>query len=126
MNRIMMLAFSLLTLSGCIVTTEPFGDGIGGRGAETVFCTPGVLVDVGCGTLGLGSCSGDPILTVCDGDFVHELDCGESGFAQLERNDDFAGRCPGLDVICPASGLLAVRPTAFGSSDAVCFWEAAE
>lgn len=129
MKQIMTLAFSILTLSGCIVTTDTFDGNLRGRGAETVACTPGALVEVGCGALGLGSCSGDPILTVCDGDIVHELDCGESGFSQLARNDDFnfsQDRCPGLDVVCPASGLLAIRPTAFGGSDAVCNWEAAE
>ena len=114
MKHTMTLALSLLALSGCIVTTDTFDGEIGGRGAETILCTPGALVEVGCGALGL---------------FVHELDCGESGFAQLERNDDFdfsTSRCPGLDVFCPESGLLAVRPTAFGSSDATCFWDAVE
>lgn len=118
---------SLLALTGCLVDVEPFDNGsLRGRGAETLDCTPFAVVTVACGALGLGACDGDPILTVCDGDFVHELDCGESGFSQLARNDDSVGRCPGLDVECPASGLIAVRPTAFGSSAATCDWEAVE
>lgn len=122
MKNIMLLAItSLIALSGCVVEETS------GRGSETIACTPFAVVTVACGALGLGTCEGDPILTVCDGEFDSEFQCGEpgSGTVTLQRNDDREGRCPGLDVECPASGLLAVRPTAFtGFPD--CEWEAVE
>ncbi|MFT5356084.1 MAG: hypothetical protein ACI9KE_003307 [Polyangiales bacterium] len=120
MKHIMMLVItSLLAITGCVVEETS------GRGSETIACTPFAIVTVACGSLGLGSCEGDPILTVCDGDFESEFSCGENGGNFLARNDDQAGFCPGLDVECPASGLLAVRPTAF-SGFPTCFWEAVE
>lgn len=120
MKHIMMLAItSLFALSGCALEETS------GRGSETIACTPFAVVTVACGSLGLGTCEGDPILTVCDGEFETEFSCGEPGSSTLARNDDRAGLCPGLDVDCPASGFLAVRPTAFsGFPD--CDWEAVE
>lgn len=122
MKKIMLLAItSLIALSGCIVEETS------GRGSETIACTPGFLVTVACGVDGIGSCEGDPILTVCDGGFVSEFQCGENGQPDLGRNDDagFGNRCPSVDVTCPASGLLSVRPTAF-SGFPTCFWDAVE
>lgn len=123
MKNILLLAVtSLIALSGCVVEETS------GRGSEIVSCTPGALVTVACGADGIGSCEGDPILTVCDGAFVTEFQCGESGFDRLGRNDDFdfsVSRCPAVDVTCPASGLLSIRPTAF-TGFPTCFWDAVE
>lgn len=115
----------LFTLGFALALTACGVEETNGRGTETVACTPGAIVTVACGSLGIGSCEGDPIITVCDGGTVDEFDCGESGFEQLARNDDSTGFCPGLDVECPASGLLAVRPTAF-SGVPTCNWDAVE
>jgi hypothetical protein len=92
------------------------------RGPEIVTCAPGTAVDVGCGGLMLGSCTGDPILTVCDGAMVPAATCGDPGTAVLAMNDDDTGLCPGVNVMCPASGMISVRPTAYMMRAFTCDW----
>ena len=101
------------------------GGGGGGRAAETITCTPGATVTVGCGAESLGTCTGDPILTVCETTTPIAM-CGESGVANIDRNDDNMGLCPGLDFTCPASGMVHVRPTAFGTREFSCDWAVSE
>ncbi len=97
--------------------------GTTGRGAELVSCTAGLEVTIGCGSRSLGSCVGDPIITVCDGSSGAAIECVDSSSpGYLGRNDDDTGRCPGLTVTCPASGQIAVRPSAF-SGVPECNWE---
>ena len=81
-------------------------------------------MDVSCGGIvGLGSCAGDPILTVCDGAAGPAINClGTSAPGYIGRNDDRSGLCPGLTVTCPASGSIGVRPSAF-SGVPNCNWE---
>ena len=111
----MVIALALATATGCAVEET------NGRGSEIIGCTPGVDITVACGADGIGSCEGDPILTVCDGSMFTEFECGETGSTTLGRNDDSAGFCPSVTVECPASGELAVRPTAF-SGVPTCNW----
>jgi hypothetical protein len=111
-----LIAASALAFGACSTGTT-------GRGAEIVGCTAGLEVTIGCGSRGLGSCVGDPILTVCDGGSGPAIDCVNSsapGFLGL--NDDDTGRCPGVTVTCPASGQIAVRPSAF-SGIPECNWQ---
>jgi hypothetical protein len=79
---------------------------------QTVACTPGSTVDVGCaGACGLGSCTGDPMLRVCDADRP-DGNCSYPGAIGL--SDDFGGQCPcKLGILCPDSGSLAVYTASF-------------
>ena len=112
---------ALALVAGCVGPT-----GTAGRGAERVVCTSGMNVTVACGASGLGSCSGDPILTVCDGSMTAPIDCERAG-TNLGSNDDFSppDRCPSITVVCPASGMLSVKPTAF-SGIPTCNWQVRE
>lgn len=112
-----MLGVGALVLGACSTGTT-------GRGAELVTCTAGTQVDVACGgIIGVGSCAGDPILTVCDGATIAAINCVDSSsIGYINRNDDRIGFCPGLTVTCPASGSIAVRPSAF-SGVPTCNWE---
>ena len=115
------VGLALVLLGACYESRNPFDAGpidafTGPRlGAGTARCRPGASVTVACGVRGLGSCSGDPVLVVCDGARVEASRCDESA-PNLGVNDDAEGLCPGLEVTCPASGLLSVRAHPFGST----------
>ena len=95
----------------------------GWTAAATFSCTPGDTGRVGCSSAcGLGTCTGNPMLRVCDadrpdGNCTHptavdpfELGGGES--------NDFAGPCPcDLSVTCPPSGELQVYTAPFRDGD---------
>jgi hypothetical protein len=106
--------------------TEPCPDGIapsasnglarecGWTHAGTFPCTPGELNRVGCASAcGLGTCTGDPVLRICDaarpdGNCSHPAaaDMSEPGGGE---SNDFSGPCPcELSVTCPPSGELDV------------------
>lgn len=111
----------LSCLAACYKSRNPFDAGpidafSGPRlGAGTATCRAGATVTVACGSRGLGSCSGDPVLVVCDAARVEPSRCDESA-PNLGRNDDDTGLCPGLEVVCPSSGRLSVRAHPFGST----------
>ncbi|MCP4449789.1 MAG: hypothetical protein GY811_31325 [Myxococcales bacterium] len=69
-------------------------------------CEPGTLTGAGCAqNCGLGSCTGDPMLRVCDG---AEANC-TSGVALGANDNRCGGACPmANDFLCPESGQLAV------------------
>ena len=120
MKNLSKLTLVLGLIAGCAGPT-----GTTGRGAEVVSCTAGLQVNVACGALGLGSCSGDPTLRVCDAALAPDpLSCA-AGMAQLGFNDDYAppNRCPGVMVTCPASGRISVLPGVF-SGVPNCNWVA--
>jgi len=74
---------------------------------QTFDCTPGRELRVGCSTCnGIGSCTGDPMIRVCDP--AHPGgNCTEPG--ALGYNDDSCSECPRVkDIDCPASGQVAV------------------
>lgn len=125
MKNVLKLVIALGLAGGALAAGCAGPTGTVGRGAELISCTSGMNVTIGCGASGLGSCSGDPILTVCDGATTAPLDCDSAN--SLGRNDDYAppDRCPAVTVVCPTSGSLAVKPTAF-SGVPTCQWAVRE
>lgn len=94
-------------------------------GPATIRCMPGETVEIGCAAgCGLGSCSGDPTLRLCDGTLSTGA-CGDATdtttFAQVD-DTSCGGLCPFSRVTCPASGAITVVPG--GSSRATCAWMA--
>lgn len=81
------------------------------RGAS-FSCTPGAMVEVGCGAMcRLGSCSGDAMIRVCAG----ETECTSA--AAIAQDDDSCGSlCPRATMRCPSSGRYTVLTAPFGSS----------
>jgi len=71
-------------------------------------CTPGELIRVGCSSAcALGSCTGDPMLRVCDA-ARSDGNCS-AGAALGAADNSCASICPRTDLFqCPASGRLAV------------------
>lgn len=114
---LMALALAGFAAAGCSTGTT-------GRGAEIVSCSPGMDITVACGASSLGTCSGDPILTVCDAALMPSaIDCVDSSSTgYLGRNDDSMGLCPSVTVTCPTGGSIAVRPSAFSGVPS-CNWE---
>lgn len=99
-----------------------------GRSPGMESCIPGTQLLVACaGGCGVGSCTGDPVLRVCDG--ATSVSACESGVGMLGENDDArvcsSGLCSALEVTCPASGAITVTHRAFGSgaSSYACSWE---
>jgi lysyl oxidase len=84
----------------------------------TFSCTAGQQVQVGCGgtTCGAATCTGDPILRVCD---AANASC-TFGTA-LAHNDDCSNgnRCSLVTFTCPASGMYKVYSAPFTLGDAV-------
>lgn len=124
MTNLLKLAIPFTMSAMALVVGCSNGTGTNGRGAERISCTSGMNVTVACGASGLGSCTGDPILTVCDGARTAPLDCERGTDAAIDSNDDFAppDRCPSVTVVCPTSGMLSVKPTAFAGIP-TCNWE---
>lgn len=94
-----------------------------GRDPGTVQCTPGERIEVGCASAcGLGACTGDPVLRVCDGE-ADVRECADVT-AVLGENDDACGTlCPLARLECPASGRITVVYRAFAGDDATCDWD---
>lgn len=84
-------------------------------------CTPGETVRVACAASeGLGECSGDPVLELCDGD---DATCATS--RAIAQNDDASPetRCPAVEVECPSSGSVLVTSRAFADGAGfACDW----
>ncbi len=83
-----------------------------GRPGETIACTPGASLTVGCGCADLGSCTGDPVLVVCPGAIDPGACAAEPSGSS--RADDSCGRCPSLGVTCPAAGAITVAHHDYG------------
>lgn len=93
-----------------------------GRDPGTVDCTPGATLLVGCSSAcGIGSCSGDPVLRVCDG-VVDTRACADANAILRESDDSCSTLCPSTRVVCPASGSITVVHRAFRSGESVCDW----
>lgn len=89
-------------------------------GTET--CTPGAVYAVACDDMGVGRCSGDPVITVCDGT-VPPGSCGSGAAGVIAEDDDSGdGLCPHATATCPASGSFTVASRAYGSSGYSCDW----
>jgi hypothetical protein len=82
--------------------------------AQTFACVPGTKFDVGCAAtcFGIGSCTGDPILRVCD---AASPDGNCSYPSSLGSDDDSCGsQCPLVfNETCPDSGQVAVYHAPF-------------
>jgi len=77
-------------------------------------CAPGTPVVVACDNEGLGVCSGDPTLRVCDG--TGSVSACWTGAGQLAEDDDGGGGlCPRATLTCPVTGTLTVVTTDFVS-----------
>lgn len=97
-------------------------------GSET--CTPGRPITVACSEdCGIGACSGDPVLRVCEGSISVE-DCLEAPTFLGQNDDDrvcaTSGLCSRVDTLCPSSGRVTVALRAFGSGPYQCAWELVE
>lgn len=100
------------------------------RGNETVDCTPGSEIWIGCNqACDLGSCSGDPWIQVCDGD-VPVTECNDETL--IAENDDARdichSTCPIVQMVCPDSGHVTVTVRAYsgrGNTQA-CDWRLEE
>lgn len=86
-------------------------------------CTPGQMVNIGCSSAcGTGSCTGDPVMAVCDGadstcvtELAADDDCGG-----LRCRGDGGGCCPSATVMCPASGQLNVFYDSYDGGAVTC------
>ena len=92
----------------------------GWTAADTFACTPGQIGRVGCSAAcGLGSCTGDPMIRVCDadrpdGNCSHPAAVDPTEFGGGESND-FAGPCPcdlGAPARRPARSRSSPHPSA--------------
>jgi hypothetical protein len=74
---------------------------------QTYSCTPGVELRIGCSSCNsIGTCTGDPMIRVCDAS-VPGGNCTDS--SRLAANDDSCSLCPrAKDFDCPASGMVDV------------------
>ena len=102
----------------------PLVAGCRGSKVGTASCNPGERVFVACGCDEVGSCeqAPDPVLRVCDGALAAS-ECSWDN--QLGENDDGpgCGRCPGLTVVCPASGSLYIAARGLYPDEIVdCEW----
>ncbi|AKF09529.1 hypothetical protein [Sandaracinus amylolyticus] len=95
-----------------------------GRDPGSIACTPGEAIDIGCASAcGLGSCSGDAVLRVCDAAEADVRACAEAD-AVLRENDDACGSvCPMVRVACPDSGRVTVIHRAFAEGATTCDWD---
>ncbi|UJR87028.1 hypothetical protein [Sandaracinus amylolyticus] len=95
-----------------------------GRDPATVSCTPGEAIEIGCAdACGLGSCSGDAVLRVCDGSEADVRGCADAT-AVLRESDDACGSvCPLVRVACPESGRVTVIHRAFAEGASTCDWD---
>ncbi|MBI5514485.1 MAG: hypothetical protein HY909_11995 [Deltaproteobacteria bacterium] len=81
-------------------------------------CSPGEGVVVGCSAgCGVGSCTGDPVVRVCDGATSPEQ-CAANQCRLGENDDNCMGLCPATSFICPSSGTLTVLVRRFSGSTA--------
>jgi len=107
----------------CIGQIEGMQRDCGFVNAGTFACTAGQNVRVACGGRcggggqTLGSCTGDPILRVCEG--TTTVGCNWPG---LGTNDDCSGgsgsNCSGLSFTCPAGGMYTVITAPFNTTEA--------
>ncbi|UJR82182.1 hypothetical protein [Sandaracinus amylolyticus] len=118
------LALALVGAALAIMGCKP------SRGEETVDCTPGAHIWVGCNqACSIGECSGDPWLQICDGD-TPVASCVEGSFiAQSDDSTELCfSTCPIVQMVCPESGHITVTLKGYsGSSSAfTCDWRVDE
>lgn len=129
MRDLMICALALATaLAGCAKSHTRGDEGGVPRGGGPATCTPGAAVSIGCAAgCGIGSCTGDPVLAVCEGS-VPLASCldGPSSIAQVD-DTSCGGLCPEVSIRCPSSGRIVVAHRAYmGRSGRpyTCDWQA--
>jgi hypothetical protein len=94
-----------------------------GRDPGTIACTPGTAILIGCSSAcGVGSCTGDPLLRVCDGTSARA--CADGAGFLAESDDSCGTRCPSVRVTCPPGGNVAVVHRGWRDGEYACAWEA--
>ncbi|MCB9595512.1 MAG: hypothetical protein H6719_22520 [Sandaracinaceae bacterium] len=85
------------------------------RREGTFTCTPGARIEVGCSALcGLGECTGDAFLRVCDPardpgcDTAFALASNDNSYCDMELCGLGGDCCPRAELDCPASGEIVV------------------
>ncbi len=100
------------------------------RGGETVSCTPGAHIWVGCNpSCSLGSCTGDPWIGICDGETDLASCNDDSRIAENDDSTDFCfSTCPIVQMVCPPSGRITVTLHSEGRrrNASTCDWRVAE
>ncbi|MGE0786083.1 MAG: hypothetical protein AB7S26_10370 [Sandaracinaceae bacterium] len=118
MNRFLPLSFALALSLGCNAH-RPDG---------TVECRPDAVITVACDNSVIGTCSGDPVIRVCNGNLGVE-ECRDADPSIVVEDDDSgSGLCPhAAGIVCPASGLITIvtRPVVRDSAY-TCDWRIAE
>lgn len=110
-------------LSLCVLTLAALASGCRRHRPDGLEgCTPGVVYVVACDNEGVGRCSGDPVIRVCDG--VEPVEsCAALSSGYLAQDDDSGGGlCPRATATCPATGAFTVTSRAFGSGSFACDW----
>lgn len=93
-------ALALVILGGCKNRTN--------RIPDTLPCTAGETVTIGC-THDVGTpCQGDPVIDVCEGTVAPSACTSTNAIA---HSDDFDGLCPEVTATCPASGRITITPS---------------
>ena len=97
------------------------------RISDTLSCTAGEPLVIGCtGSVG-SACSGNPTMDACDGSVLPNA-CTDAN--ALAFDDDYGGTlCPELTTTCPVGGRItvAVRGSSAGgaAADFGCYWDIA-
>lgn len=90
------------------------------RPGDTLTCTPGESLRIGC-TGAVGSvCGGNPVMDVCDGSVVPS-ECTDANATAM--NDDTVGTCPEVDTVCPAIGRVTVSVHGAMGAAYSCYWD---
>lgn len=108
MTRHPILLLALVAIAGC----RPE------RGVALEECVPGETLIVACAEgCGLGSCSGDPVLRVCDGALGTSACRASMDRSEYLEVDDTScgGLCPRVRVTCPASGSVAITTRGYAN-----------
>ncbi len=95
------------------------------RPGDTLTCTPGESLAIGCtGTVG-SVCSGDPEMRACDGSVAPSACSGASVIAQNDDAEPGVTSCPLVETTCPASGRITVAIDGAMGADFACYWDIA-
>lgn len=77
----------------------------------TFACMPGERIQASCGCEGLGrTCEGDPVMMACSPGMA----CTDTS-SSLARDDDTCGRCPWVEAVCPAEGVIVLQTAPLSS-----------
>lgn len=90
------------------------------RPGDTLTCTPGETLLIGCTSSVGNRCQGDPVIDVCDGT-IPPANCTSTN--ALASNDDSDGLCPQVNTVCPTSGRVTAQIHGYSSSSYQCYWD---